>query len=267
MSGWWREPYAQFALFAALVLAAQLARGRPPLAEHDPQRVVVDDALREELDRQLLASLGRAPTPEEQAAAVAQWVDAEVLVREARRLGLDRTDPQVRARLVQKMSLLAESLEVPPEPTDEALRALWRSDPQTFHEPARVTLRQLWAPDRSEAERLREAWLAGEDPRSLGAAPPSGPVLRARDLEQLAVQFGAPFADGVRAAPEGATTVLASTEGWHVVRVEQRTEGGPIPFEQARDRLRLRWQQAWLADARRRALESVRAAYQVEGWP
>lgn len=44
--------------------------------------------------------------------------------------------------------------------------------------------------------------------------------------------------------------VVGSSEGWHVIRVEQRDAGGLMSFEQARSRLLLRWRVQQEAKAR-----------------
>ncbi len=75
--------------------------------------------------------------PAEVDAAVQRWIDEELLVREAKRLGLDRGDPVVRRRLVQKLRFLQERVD---PPSTAALEAWLAEHPERFRVPARWAL-------------------------------------------------------------------------------------------------------------------------------
>ena len=123
---WTREPLVWFVGLGVLVVGIQVLRdGGLPAEPEAETTIVVDDGLVADLSRDLQTSLGRAPNDTEVTLAVERWIDTEILVREARRLGLDQTDPQVRARLAQKMATVQQATAVPPEPTDAELRALY----------------------------------------------------------------------------------------------------------------------------------------------
>ncbi|MCW5890894.1 MAG: peptidyl-prolyl cis-trans isomerase [bacterium] len=81
---------------ALFVLGGGLARDAPAVSA--PRRA----ALRAEFARQT----GRPPSPAEEAALVDRELDEEILHREALARGLDRDDPAIRARLVEKMRFL-----------------------------------------------------------------------------------------------------------------------------------------------------------------
>ena len=98
-----RHPLLSFFALGAVLFVVD-AWLRPPAAVVlAPERI---EALTAELD-------GEAAE-----AAVQAWIDEELLVREARRLGLDEGDPIVRRRLVQKVRFLHERAGTP---SDEAL--------------------------------------------------------------------------------------------------------------------------------------------------
>lgn len=79
--------------------------------ETAPQRIEVTagqiEALRETWQRQWL----RPPTPNELKGLVDGYIYEEVLKREAFALGLDRDDPVIRRRLVQKYEFLTQDLD------------------------------------------------------------------------------------------------------------------------------------------------------------
>jgi hypothetical protein len=64
------------------------------------------------------AASAATPTPVEVAATLRVELDEERLYREALALGLDRDDPIVRRRLIQKLRFVHEDLGEPGEPDD-----------------------------------------------------------------------------------------------------------------------------------------------------
>jgi len=263
MGRWVREPLLHFLAVGVLVFALQWALGDRP-APDDSHLIVVDEALREELNRQLWDSYGRSPSSKEIEAEVDRWVDIEILVREAERLGLDREDPVIRERLAAKMSRVHAALEQPLEPSDEELRELWEQVESDFVFPARVTLRQLFAEDEEAARALAVRWEAGEDPRTLpGEPPPGGPVLRGRTSERLVELFGQDFADAVQGLEVEDVVVLESSEGWHAVQIQERQEAQELSFEEARDRLVVRWKTEQARATAAGAAEDLRSRYEV----
>src|SRR5215471_5929754 len=117
-----REPLLHFAVLGALLFALQTR-----YAASSGRRIVVDASMLRGLRQDFLRRTGSMPDAAEEAALVEQYLDNEVLVREALALGLDRGDMIVRRRLVQKMEFLAETLDAPAEASDAELEGYLRS--------------------------------------------------------------------------------------------------------------------------------------------
>lgn len=278
MRPWLRDPLVHFLALGAVVLGVDAALG-PQADEEAPHEasaaavqedrsIVVSDAILVDLTTQLTRSLGRPPTPLEREAAVDRWVRTEVLVREARRLQLDRGDPILRERLAQRMALVQQGVLVPPEPTEAQLRALHADLAGELTLPARLTVRQLFVEgaDESRAQALAMAWRGGADGVELAASadtPPGGPVLRSRTLKHLERQLGDEVADALLDAKKGEVVVARGERGWHILRVLDRSEGGPLSFEAAERRLRVRWKARWLEAATDEALHTLLQRYTV----
>ncbi|HCH64084.1 MAG TPA: hypothetical protein DFR83_14870, partial [Deltaproteobacteria bacterium] len=232
------------------------------------RRVVVDEAQRADLRAAWVEETGRQPSEPELHEQIGQWVTQEVRVREAQRLGLDRADPIIRARLAEKMAFVATATQPDVMPTEAELRALFAEHKDRYRTPTRITLRQVFTgPDPAAAEHVRLAWSAGADPRELAKLDaPGGPVLRGRTPERLTERYGVAFSDQVEGLEPGAPTIVESTLGWHVVAIQTIDRGGERTFEDVRERVALQWRairrRTVTAEADARLLES----YEVVGW-
>jgi len=249
------------------VLFAVHRRVAPAPAE----RIVVGAALVQSLREEHLRRAGRPPTPAEEAALVAHWVDGEVLYREALALGLDRNDLIVRRRMIQKMTFLTEDVEPVPEPTDADLTVFLATHAERYAAPLRVTLTHIFVstdrhPTDAEAiaTSLRERLAAGLEPGGMG-----DPFLRGRDFQQktereLSAVFGAPFAAAVVALPAGSwSSPVRSSYGLHLVQVSEHRPGRVPALGEVRDAVARDWCDARREAANRAALERLKARYEV----
>jgi hypothetical protein len=261
-----REPLFHF-LCLGVVLFALHRRVAPAPAN----RIVVGASVVKSLRDDHLRRAGRPPTPEEEAALIAHWVDGEVLYREALALGLDRGDLIVRRRMIQKMTFLTEDVEPIPAPTDEALAQFLAAHAQRYAAPLRLTLTHVFVgtdrhPDDAEAiaTSLRARLDAGLEPEGLG-----DPFLRGRDFRlqterELATVFGAPFAAAVAALPaERWSDPVRSSYGFHLLKVSERRPGRVPPLAEVRDAVARDWRDERREATDRAALERLRARYQV----
>jgi len=269
---WWRQPLVHFLAFGLVAYAVGVWRTEEPIPGQVVRdaEVVVDAGVIAELTRQFQATFARDPGPGDLDHAVEAWIREEILVREARALGLDRGDVQVRGRLAEKMAFVAGVREVPIQPTEADLRSLYAARRDELVLQTRLTLRQLFATDRAAAEALLARWEEGADPRALGrdrSSPPGGPVLRARTPEGLAELYGERFSTAVSSMQVGERALVASDLGWHAVEVVTRREGGTMSFEQARDRLALWWRTRARAEAQEAAIDTLSTHCGVVGWP
>lgn len=261
-----RDPLLHFLLLGALLFAAYGLAHRGGDAS---RRVDVSDA-----DLARLATLserqwGHAPSAAELAVQAEAWVREEVLVREAKALGLDQDDVVLRRRLAQKMEFLSqESLRAPSE---AELHDHWRRHPDRYAQPAALAFEQLYfSPARrgakaalADAERALQALRAGKP------APPGDPLmlpLRQLPAEHamLARDYGDAFANLLAAQPPGTWTgPHESPLGWHLVRVTERTDAGAAPFEAVRQQVEIDLGNERVAAAREAAYLQLRARYDV----
>ena len=265
----WREPLLQFGLLGGCF--ALLWQFAGPASEQALIRVtpVQRDQIRQELGRRL----GRTPTDAEATAEVSAQAEDEMLVREARRLGLDRDDTIVRRRLIQKMEFLGQwqaTSIVPDEPT---LLAYYAAHLTRYTEPERTSLRHAyWSHDRHGTDgALQQAarWAATAGPQqSGGEAFAAGEAFTLRSVPQLQRVFGLAFAADITTMPMAQwSQPVESAYGWHSVWISAREPSTVPALAAVHDAVLADWLTAQREQARSHALQQIRARYRVESEP
>ncbi len=227
-----REPLLHF-----VVLGGLLAALRATAARTDDAHVVrVTRATREHLVRELEGRLGRAATAAERDEAIARWKSDEVVYREAVRLGVDHTDPELAARIAARALEVFRRLEIQREPTDTELTGFLEANRARYEVPERYTLEHAFAKrEGGDAEARAKGFAAsaakeGKELSALGDVYDVGSKVEEVAFEDLARLFGFEFAEGVARARPGAVVVLESTRGFHAVRVVATIPAG-LPDE------------------------------------
>jgi peptidyl-prolyl cis-trans isomerase C len=263
-----REPLLHFALLGALLIALQTR-----YAASSGRRIVVDASTLRGLRQDFLRRTGAPPDAAEEAALVEQYLDNEVLVREALALGLDRGDVIVRRRLVQKMEFLAEALDAPAQASDTDLEGYLRSHSERYAIAPRIALTHVFLANQrhgagagAEAAALaaRAALLAGAAPRDLGDPFPRGAAIGASTERELAGIFGPAFAAQAMQLPVGEWSApLRSSYGFHLVRIESRTPGETPALAAVRPAVKRDFDEEQRAARRRAALDQLRGRYDI----
>lgn len=226
-------------------------------------------ALQAEEARRLGAA---ALTPEQAAAVRARVITDEILVREARRLGLDTEDRLVRERLVQKVLFLAEDLGgASREPTTDELTAFFEASRDRYTRPARARFVHVFASSREAAAALAPAVAAWErEPHAPSSPPPLGeplPVSRFVDASEveIAAVYGPAWFGALEGVDAGAWSApIRSRLGWHLVKVLEKSRARPATFDEARAQLPLDWLIARREAAVSRYLDDAFRRQQVE---
>lgn len=189
-------------------------------------------------------------------AVEARALEDELLVREALRLELDRGDPLIRQRLVQKVLFLAEDLGGASEPvTRDALQRFFDEEPTRFAEPPRTELIHVFStqpPPPELRETLTHAWADATTPPPLGDAYVGPRALTVTEAELIAA-MGSPAAQAIAALPVGSwSPPIRGTHGWHHARVLARHPARIPRFEDVAKRVEL----AYLVARKARAVDA-----------
>ena len=213
---------------------------------------------------------GSPPGADQLLARVNAHIDEELLVRRARQLGLERDDPVVRRRLVQKMEVLMGDPQSVAEPDASTLLAWLNDHGDVFARPTRVTLEHVFF-DRtrrggstaSAARDARKTLMSGADPTSMGDPFLRGARFSQQTAEGLSGVFGVGFSREAFALPLGQWQTLESSYGYHVARVTERAEVVLPTLEESRPRVLRHWRQAQASTQRARTMEAMRADYRI----
>jgi len=229
----------------------------------DPRAVALSSASLAALERAQATRDGVAALSPEKAREVrARAIEDELLYREALRLGLDRGDPIVRQRIIQKLLLLVEDLGGASRPPTEAeLRAFYAADPGRVRLPPSYHFVHVFA---SRPEALPDAASLA----TTGAPSGGEPFPYARDVtasrDEIARLYGPAFADAVTAmTPDAFGPPVASSFGWHRVRLVERREGRVPAFEEVRRALELDYALAKREEVVGAYLRKTAAAYAI----
>ena len=247
--------------------------------------VVVTSAEVEQLRADWIRETRHAPAAAELEASVRSYADEEILVREALRLGLDRSDPVVRTRLTQNLrfarggagddtTLFQEALALgmarrdlvarrrlvqameqryagEAAVTDAQVEAYVAAHPERYLAPARISFEQQFTPNEASAIALL----------------PTGPLANQSEPD-LARTYGPEFARAaMQVAPGDWSAPIRSAYGTHRIRVTAVQAGGALVANARREAWYALRQEAE-AGAVRDALASLRRAYPLKvEWP
>ena len=226
-----KDPLIHFLLLGGLIFLLYVWRGESD--DTDPYRIVIGDEEVQSMWQAVAILHGHPPTREEMWAMLEPNIKEEILYREALALGLDEDDPQVRARLAEKMLFLTQDIAEPTAPTDTELTAFFQADRERFRQPATVSFEHVYfSPSRRGSRLQADAEAALLELREGGTETVVGDELllanRYERAEFGAIRraFGDQFGDALFALQPGDLWQgpMRSDYGLHLVRVSELTE-------------------------------------------
>ena len=258
-----REPLLQFLLLGSLIFA--VAEWRARTEDSRSHTITVDAATVQYQQNLYRVQYGVDPDAETLQFLVDNHVREEVLFREALKLGLAQNDEIIHRRLVQKMEFLLEDGRTLPVADTDTLKSWYSRHAAKYQTKVQASFRHLYfssdVSGDAAAQQRAMAVLAKANGADLKVAQGDRFPLESdyRDLDDVAVKqlFGeSPMAAAIfTAAPGLWVGPLRSGLGWHLLKVEQRSEAGMQPFEAVIDQVRNDW-----LDAQRKQLAAAELA-------
>lgn len=266
-----REPLVHFLFIGAALFLAHYLIQAPSAAT--PESIVISKGIVESLKQNFSATENREPTMSEVDGLIRDYIREEVSEREAVKLGLDKDDSVIRARLVEKMDFLVRDTFQVPEPTEAEMKQYYEAHLDQFEIPAQISFRHVLfsTARRSDAKADAQAALpslsestSAAEAAALGDGPESRSVYT--DMEQPIVTriFGQAFSDALFALKPGAWQGPIESElGFHLVRVTSVVPKDRLTMLGAHDMIVRGWQEQRQRDNTERYFADLIKKYRV----
>jgi hypothetical protein len=257
-----REPLVLFVVLGAMMFGIWTH-----VAPDVPEPLWIDGNAVRALQARQQEALGGPMTERELREAREDFIDDEVLLREAIDRRLHLTDPMVRHRL---MEIVRGSLvETEPQPSIAQLQEFFSENIERFS-PETVTLDHVFFPwdDPASAGKIDRALVAlrsGADPALLvGDASLTVRHLPMATRADLVEIFGPGFADRMEGLPEGEWKgPIASDHGRHLVRIVDRHPRRAPSFDDMEWYLRQEYTSTHLRQVQRARIAEIRRKYDI----
>lgn len=214
---------------------------------------------------------GRLPTGEDRQQIIDQYVQQQVLVREAERLGLGDEDTIIQRRLAQKMDFLVSGESKAANPSDAELKTWFEQNRDKFAAPERRSFVHIYlSPEKhggaieAVAASALNAAKSGTDWKSLG-----DPFIQKRSYAALPESevtrlFGPDFASAIFKLEAGQwSPPIGSAFGLHLVRIETIDDAAEANFEPIKAEVAAAWQEDQSSKAKQAALQELVSGYDV----
>ena len=266
-----QEPLVHFFLAGVLIFLLYSLLGDDSIPDNE---IVVDKAGIERLKDTWQRRTNREPSADELDGLLEDYLFEELFYREARALGLEQDDPIVRRRLVQKMTLLAESAaqQVPPPETE--LMEWYEAHPGLYRTEPRLGFKHIYfSHDRRDGSAEKDAAallsrLAGLD-ESAGQPGPGDAFMLPHEFtdvsrSQLGRLFGEDFAAALFTLEAGSWQgPVLSGYGHHLVYLFDVRDARPIPFTESKTRVLQDWQRDRFEQVKQELLEELKSRYGI----
>jgi len=213
----------------------------------------------------------RPPTQQELRGLVVDYLNEQLLAREARALGLEENDVIIRRRLAQKLTFLIDDTLRRADPSDDELQQFYETNAQRFRSGARISFVHIYFSPQLRADARVDATavlkLLEESSRSateLGDRLLLESEFRDETEQSISSAFGPGFARAVFALKSNAWSgPIESGYGLHLVRVLALQEARLPSLSEVRARVLEDWKREQEQIAKERYLAQLRRKYDV----
>jgi hypothetical protein len=253
-----REPLVHFLGTALLLFIAHAV-----FSGDDREVITVDVVTQKYLVQQRQDLVLRPLTDAEKTEVVENFIEEEILVREARKRGFENNS-RIRALLIQNMRFFMAS-DIP-DPTDEDLRGFFHKNIERFATEFTITYDHVYFanPDTVPANTL-EVLRAGADYRRLGDTNSFTAQLANTSEQQIVATFGREQAPGILDINnEQWHGPFTSANGVHFMRISERHPSVRPTYEAVQPWLKQEWLMAKNREIVERELAIMRENYRIE---
>jgi parvulin-like peptidyl-prolyl isomerase len=231
-----KEPFIHFLLIGGLLFLLYGMLNK----ERDESEIVIDDNLVNELVAKWELKRNRQPTFEELENLIEEYIQQEVLYKEALVMKLDHNDEIVKRRLAQKMEFISDGLAESLQPTNEMLMAYYEKNKSNYKKDPSYTFWQVYfsADERNNALADATNALVSKSPETLGDELLLQVEYADASSYQIANDLGSAFAQRLDSLEVGQWTgPITSSYGVHIVLIKEKKEAGYYTFEEVGEKV------------------------------
>ena len=252
---------ALFALYSVVAPSADTER-----------TIVVNDATVAMLAQRYSSVWLRQPSAIELQGLIDTYVREEILYREGVAMGLNRDDPVIQRRVLQKLDVLSEESSAVSAPTDAELEDYLAANAERYAIPPTYSFEQvLFDPVRhgsaleSEFDAALKALNAGASPATLGDSSLLPLQYDAVPFDRIARDYGEAFAAALPGLPPGSWQgPVRSGFGVHVVRINGKTAAQSATLADVRAAVERDWENDRRVQAREAYYQGLLKNYSVQ---
>lgn len=261
---WWhkisKEPFVHFIVLGGLLYLLYLNFSKP-----GPDTIVVTTQKAEHLIGESEKKLGRTLTATEQKQLLEEYIENEMLFREAYKQGMDQSDPFIRKQMIDKMRFsLYDTFK---SPDDQTLLSYYKTHKNDYATGEKISLEHICFTSEQFEEIQNKDDILIE--LNKGLKPVSSDfdnqqVLENQSRIELIHKFGTSFTIKLEKIPVGKWSgPLDSKHGVHYVRITAIQNTGYLPFDAVRLRVAndyIQWQQASELEPK---IDSIKSEYKI----
>lgn len=273
MSAWLKEPFFHFLLIGAGIFLLYTVTANEP--ENEETRIEVSSARADRMVTLWEKRWNRPPTEEEFNGLTEQYVNEEVLYREALAMGIEKDDPVVRRRLAQKVRFISNDIVTIETPPDTVLQTYLDTHASKYQLAGKVTFKHIYfnpAKHGADMEDEAKALLVelrennnSIDMQSVGDSFLHGTAFSELKKFELKRLFGKAFAKALLEQKTGEWQgPLTSSYGLHIVYIDAKIASKTATLEMAKQSVL----EDWMSDERKKVnaafVQNLRKRYNVQ---
>ncbi len=241
-------------------------------AKTGPESIIVDHDQIKRIQAAWEKQWRRNPTNAELAKLIDEYINEEVLFREAVKLGLDKDDTIIRRRLSQKMKFLIQDIATAAAPDEIVLKKYYKVNRDNFKIPARLSFSHIYFnTDKRGAKAAPAArdlllQLKNRDMDANGLGDPFMLHQKYTDVSQSEVSrlFGQTFAGHIfEFGPGTWQGPVRSGYGIHLVKVTQFSASAYPEFENVQKDILTEYMNEIRLKANKKAIHDLKSRYSV----
>lgn len=187
----------------------------------------------------------RDPSDEEMEALIDNYIMDEIFFKEARAMGLDKSDPAIKRRLRQLIEMMVDEMTVV-YPSEDQLNRYLQENQDKFRLDPTISLRQVYFQydNKNDAidimQKLNNGVKVNEN--KMGTVSMLQEVFKDETYRNIERVFGREFADAVfKLETKSWQGPVESAYGWHIVYISKITQGYVPELKEIWDQVEREW--------------------------